>query len=161
MDIYILVESCQDMAAVDKIKKLHEKYTQSLLKKKKAELKNFKPTHDYILLDDIKSCLNGFARIVYYKATNGTPEESLQNELISVEEGQFSEGLKSGYCRLISAIDGSCAAGFHIKGIPNGKWTMYKSNGEFALPQGLYEGSNCTQKIEIANFNDRILKPVQ
>jgi hypothetical protein len=66
--------------------------------------------------------------------------------------------LKEGYCRGISAVDGSCAVGYHKNGIPNGKFSQYKSNGEFATPQGIYEGSTCTSKIEIASFMEKIIK---
>jgi len=102
-----------------------------------------KDSKDYLKFDEIKESLNGFARMVSYKSTNGSPDPQYC-EIESVEEGEFKAGLKNGYCRSMSAIDGSCAAGYHKDGIPHGKWTSYKSNGEFALPQGLYEGSNCT-----------------
>jgi hypothetical protein len=33
-------------------------------------------------------------------------------QIVKVEEGQFIKGLKNGYCRTISADDGSCEVGF-------------------------------------------------
>lgn len=63
-----------------------------------------------------------------------------------------------GYARGISAIDGSCSAGFHESGVVKGKWTSYKSTGEFAKQDGLYEGRILTNPLEIHNFNTRITK---
>lgn len=68
------------------------------------------------------------------------------------------KGLKEGYCRGLSAVDGSCAAGYHKNGIPNGKFCQYKADGDFAIPQGIYEGNQCTAKIEIASFMEKIVK---
>ena len=155
VDIYILVQSVEDISALEKMRQLYQKYQQSLDK-------NVVPTAQTqtvprVLFDQIKDSLNGFARMIYYKVEDNVPEAK-SNELIAIEEGEFKQGLKNGYVRGISAQDGSCAVGFHVGGVPNGKWTMYKANGEFALPQGLYEGSSCTQRIEIANFHERILK---
>lgn len=116
-------------------------------------------TDGFIQFEDIKESINGFARIVSYKAINGNPSPE-NNELESVFEGKFKNGLKEGYCRGISAINGSASAGFHQNGIPHGKWTAYKYNGEFSHPQGLYEGTTCTKNIEIKTFEHAITKAV-
>ena len=83
--------------------------------------------------EDIKGSLTGYARIISYSSNNQNPE-SQYCELDSITEGHFVNGLKDGYCRGFSAIDGSCAAGFHKEGVPMGKFTSYKANGEFSLP---------------------------
>jgi len=121
---------------------------------------------NYLKFNDIKDSLNGYARIISYKV-NQSKEESQYNsltpeakycELEYVSEGHFRNGLKNGYCRSISANDGSCAVGFHLDGIPQGKWSSYKPNGQLSRPEGLYEGTTCTQQITIHNYETRILK---
>ena len=112
---------------------------------------------EFMQFDDIKESINGFARIISYKAFNGNPEAE-NNELESVVEGQFKGGLKEGYCRGISAINGSCSAGFHKAGVPSGKWTAYKSTGEFSHPEGFYDGTTCTKNIGITDFNTACAK---
>lgn len=52
-------------------------------------------------------------------------------ELVSVEEGQFREGKKEGYCRIIHATDGSCEVGFFSKDLPMGKYCKYKLDGTY------------------------------
>ena len=138
----------------------NDRYMNSLLPKKlqAAKFNTPKPKgEEYVLFDDIKGSLTGWGRMVNYKSSQGTPGAAF-NELESVTEGHFVEGLKDGYCRSISAVSGQCAAGFHAEGIPKGKWVSYKSNGTFSHDQGLYEGSTCTQKIEIASFAEKISK---
>ncbi len=73
--------------------------------------------------------MTGYARLIKYKSSNSN-NDSAHNEIESMEEGHFVKGLKDGYCRSISAIDGSCAVGYHKEGLPNGKWCYYKYNGE-------------------------------
>ena len=74
-------------------------------------------------------------------------------EIETVEEGAFKEGLKDGYCRVMQAHDGSCEVGFFQKNVPMGKYCMYKQDGTYLLPEGLYEGQGqCKSKIEIANY---------
>lgn len=114
-------------------------------------------TDGFIQFEDIKESINGYARIISYKAINGNPSPE-NNELESVFEGKFKNGLKEGYCRGISAINGSASAGFHQNGLPHGKWTAYKYNGEFSHPEGLYEGTSCTKNIGIKTFENAITK---
>jgi len=101
------------------------------------------------VFDDIKDSLTGYARFVSYQTNTKNPDPAY-NELDCMYEGHFTKGLMDGYCRGISAIDGSCAAGFHKEGLVNGKWTSYKRDGSFSKDEGLYEGMTCTNKIEIA-----------
>lgn len=142
MDIHILVESVTNYEHMAVLKKIQEEHNNKN-KAKKIDLKAAaQPPPKPLTFDEIKESLNGFARIVYYKSTTTDPSP-LYNQIESMTEGEIKNGLMNGYCRSISAIDGSCAVGFHKDGIPNGKWTCYKANGEFSLPQGLYEGSSC------------------
>ena len=136
---------------------MNDKYKSSLLKKAKKGVVASSSKEEFVKFDDIKDSLTGYGRMISYKSNNSNPDPAFNN-IDSVVEGQFQKGLKHGYCRGISAIDGSCAAGFHKEGIPNGKWTFYKPDGHFGKPEGLYEGSTCTQQIAIHNFQTGILK---
>lgn len=159
-DIYILIQESTNMEHMKTVRQMHQKYQDSLLKKKVAGkdlLGNKAKKVDYILYDDIKESLTGWARMVSYKSHSDYPSWT-SNELDSVVEGEFKNGVKHGYARGISAIDGSCAAGFHTEGSPNGKWVFYKPNGEFAKPEGLYEGNVCTKQIKIHDYKTKILK---
>lgn len=78
-------------------------------------------------------------------------------EIKTVEEGCFKDGMKDGYCRLIDANTGNCEVGFFQKNVPMGKYCMYKLDGTYVLPEGLYEGQGqCKTKIEIANYMQKI-----
>jgi hypothetical protein len=142
MDIFILTESIENQEHIKKLKDADEKYRQSLLDKKVTTVFSNTPK-EFMKFDDIKDSLNGYARIIYYKASNGNPAPE-NNEIESLVEGKFTKGLKDGYCRGISALNGSCAVGYHKEGLPFGKWCNYKSDGFFAQPEGLYEGIKCT-----------------
>lgn len=158
-DIFLLTESVENKEHLEKFKKATEDYKNWLKPPKKgiAKLTGSTKDKDFIQFEDIKESINGYARIISYKAINGNPE-SENNELESVFEGKFKNGLKDGYCRGISAINGSASAGFHKEGIPHGKWTAYKYNGEFSHPEGFYEGTTCTKNIGIMSFNEGIAK---
>ena len=55
------------------------------------------------------------------------------------------------------AKDGSCEVGFFVKNTPMGKYCMYKADGTYILPEGLYEGQGqMKSKIEIANYMQKI-----
>ena len=158
-DIFILTESIENKEHLEQFKKATEQYQAWLNppKKGKGLMNVVSKDKEFLQFEDIKSSLNGFCRIVSYKAINGNPEPE-NNELESVVEGKFKNGLMEGYCRGISAINGSASAGFHKEGIPHGKWTSYKINGEFSHPEGLYEGTTCTKNIGIKTFNEAIVK---
>jgi len=121
-----------------------------------------------VLWKDIKEGVTGYCRIIRYtnhsvptvidvnKAESGNKmiNSKVENlEIDHVTEGQFRDGLMDGYCRVMSARDGSCQVGFFQKGVPMGKYCMYNADGTYMLPEGLYEGHNqCKSKIEIANY---------
>jgi hypothetical protein len=46
---------------------------------------------EFLKFDDIKDSLNGYARIIYYKASNGNPAPE-NNEIESLVEGKFTKG---------------------------------------------------------------------
>lgn len=120
------------------MKELNDRYQNSLLPKSKKLNKATGPVGgnqkggkgaQYIKFDEIKESLTGYARIIKYKSSNSN-NDAAHNEIDSMEEGHFVKGLKDGYCRSISAIDGSAAVGYHKEGLPNGKWCYYKYNGD-------------------------------
>lgn len=118
---------------------------------------------------DIMEGVTGYCRIIKYtnhsvptvidvdkmassgsKMINTKPENL---EIAEVIEGQFKDGLKDGYCRVMSARDGSCQVGFFQKNVPMGKYCMYNLDGTYLLPEGLYEGEGqCKSKLDIANY---------
>jgi len=114
---------------------LHEQYQKSTQSRGRP---------NYILFDDIRECLDGFARIVAFRNTNPGSLNKNNMAIEMVIEGQFKDGLKHGYCRLISCVDGSCALGHHYKGEQYGKWCYYKPDGDFMMPEGIYKGQECT-----------------
>jgi hypothetical protein len=66
-----------------------------------------------VYYDEIKDSLVGYARIIKYTNNIGDPKSDSEScEIVCVEEGFYMFGLKNGYCRIISAIDGSCECGW-------------------------------------------------
>lgn len=109
--------------------------------------------------DEIKESLMGYARIIKYTNKIGDPNMDSQScEIVSVEEGFYSQGMKNGYCRIISAIDGSCECGWFVNDQVKGKYCKYNSQGSYDFPEGFYEGENCTQIMKLANYNHKVLR---
>ena len=73
-----------------------------------------------------------------HKAVKMEPKDL---EIKEIEEGSYENGKKHGYCRVISAIDGSCEVGFFVNDEPKGKYAVYNLDGTFAKEEGLYEGA--------------------
>ena len=130
-----------------------------------------------IFWDEIKDAITGKARIIKYvnhsivanikmditeekgKAHKALKMDARDLEIKSIEEGCFENGKKHGYCRIISAKDGSCEVGFFVNDEPKGKYAMYNLDGTYAKEEGLYEGAqNCKTKIKIANYMQKILR---
>lgn len=117
--------------------------------------------------------LNGVARIVEYgtnhkdKQGNHNPTvDSKQNFILSLSEGQFNDGLFSGFTRCIDS-EGDCMVGFWrvsepVAGRPQvsrpfGKFAQYFKDGSFKNPDGIYCGSerlwnNLVKKQMITDF---------
>jgi len=78
-------------------------------------------------------------------------------ELISVEEGEFKNGLKNGYARVISPnTEIACEAGFFLKGEPHGKHTFYRLDGSFSQPEGIYSQGKLSARLGIAHYGQSI-----
>ena len=103
----------------------------------------------FINFDDIKSSLCGWARIISYQTTTAGSRDAAHKRLEAVYEGHFDAGMKDGYVRGLSAIDGSCSAGMHESDIVSGKFLSFRSNGESARPEGFYDGAKLKQEITI------------
>lgn len=85
----------------------------------------------------IKPAITGFARIFRYTVTGD------DLHLKSIEEGEYSKGLKQGYCRVIHAEQGACEVGFFHEDQPRGKYCAYALDGSFVKKEGLYKGEAC------------------
>ena len=135
MDIYLLTEQVTKNDTMKRMKDLDTQTRETYLKVKKPTV----TTPVKLTFDEIKDSVTGFARIVYYKST-GTTITAENCEIEQIVEGEFANGKMEGYARGISAINGSCAVGFHSNGIPNGKWCLYHKDGHFTEREGIYEG---------------------
>lgn len=162
MDIYILVESIDDLSIQAKIEEANEDY--KILHWHKMSKQERQMKHDMIkkkdplVFEDIQEELNGVGRIIHYKCEGKDVHNPLHCTLDKMVEGQFKNGVKDGYTRQISAVDGSCAAGFHKEDIPHGKMIHYLANGEVKGDQGFYKGQTLDSKMIISNFNEGITK---
>ena len=156
MDIYLLTDVIPDEMHLtrDNMKRLSEACIDKYLP---AKLRKGTVASQQYSFEDLKQGVTGYARIVYYKSNNGTTDPD-HCELEQIVEGEFNQGKIEGYSRGISAINGSCSAGFHHDGIPNGKWCYYKADGTFSQTEGIYEGQRCIQAMEIKTFEQPILK---
>jgi len=144
----------------------------NVIKKKTIANVDAKPVY----YDELAEGINGYARIIKYvnhsiskyQTDDGKEEdytgfglvnEKSENlEIVEVTEGQFEEGKKQGYCRVISA-DGSCEVGFFDEDLPKGKFAKYNLDGTYAMEEGLYEGyDDQTKAIKIANYTSRITR---
>ena len=75
--------------------------------------------------------------------------------IIDLEEGEFTKGLKDGYCRVLHAEDQTCENGFFKNDEPWGKYEWHKNNTEYKMMPGLYAGyDNCTKEMKLRNFED-------
>lgn len=144
VDIYILVESIDDLSVQAKMEEANEDYKMlhwHKMSKKEKELKADEiKKKEPLVFEDIQEALNGVGRLVHYKCEGKDVHNPLHCTLDKVVEGQLKNGLKDGYTRQISAVDGSCAAGFHKEDVPHGKMIHYLANGEVKGDQGFYKG---------------------
>lgn len=91
-------------------------------------------TNKFLLLDDIKDSLTGFARIIEFRCFNagmdGKADPSLDgsvrhNWILSITEGQILKGQPHEYNRIMNAFNGHCQIGYYQYGQPYGKWTEF------------------------------------
>ena len=141
-DIFILVESIEDM---DLLKQLKIGKTSE----------NQKSQFSY---EEIEKSLNGFGRMIQYKSHNDSfAPENLQ--LIEVFEGQFRKGLMEGYCRHFVAKEKDSSMvelGFFKEGQPSGKYSSFSFEGA-VLEEGIKERDQLVKQIPIGNFLTRVI----
>ena len=125
-DIYILLEDIKNN------EHLH------VLKERTSNTKSEKST---IVFSDIAESLTGWARIISYSVTKVNSKDPKDIVVESMWEGHFKNGMKDGYVRGMSAVDGSCSAGIHNEDVVDGKFISFKADGSIAKPEGFYEGS--------------------
>jgi hypothetical protein len=108
-------------------------------------------------LDDVKSSMNGFGRIIYFRCHDNHKPENQHIEYI--QEGKFKNGLMHGYCRDFSIIDDEahCQLGFFKDGQPCGKYQKFDIEGN-CLQEGIKEGDEMKKEIKIQNYLTQTVK---
>ena len=156
LDIYILIPNIDDEKQKNLLKQIDSRFKGGA-QAQEADDEDM-VIEGEVMFDDIKKSLTGYARIIQY--TNGTggaePDFSDPDKLhvFGISEGQYENGQKAGYCRLISAAQGNCELGFFHKDAPKGKYCAYAEDGSFIKPEGLYDGEKYT-KLNISNYLGR------
>ena len=94
-----------------------------------------KTVNKAVYLEDILQGLTGFARIIHYTnhSLNSAENQKPLCEIDIVEEGEFLEGMRNGYCRVMNATDSSCEVGFFQHNTPMGKYCKYNVDGTYIL----------------------------
>ena len=72
-------------------------------------------------------------------------------KLISIKEGYFKDGLKSGYCRVMNAEKSTVECGFYKSDQPCGKFVKFNSEGHEIL-EGILKGDKIAKDIAIDTF---------
>lgn len=107
--------------------------------------------------EDIVKSLNGFARIVRYRALATSEKEdpkfiNKKNlEIVRIEEGFFRNGQKAGYCRVFNADTSEVECGFFRKDIPTGKYVRWDLD-ENEVEEGIYKGNKLASNVVITDF---------
>ena len=137
-----------------KLKTIHDRSSPAPIKKGVTP-----PEVRQVHIDEIKDSLTGYARMIKYSNSRSDPmSDSESCEILGVEEGQYTHGMKNGYCRVISAYDGSAECGWFVNDEVKGKYCKYNREGTYDFPEGFYEGENCTQVMKLANYNHKVLR---
>ena len=109
--------------------------------------------------DQIKSSMNGFGRVIYFRAHGDHKSEHLSIEYI--QEGKFKNGLMNGYCREMSCYDGAgeaeCQLGYFKDGQPQGKYQSFDIEGN-CKEEGIKEGDQMQKEIKIQNYLTQTVK---
>jgi len=143
-DIAILVESIDDLEEMKQFKKLSDMTIQERTQK------------GQLYLQDIIKAVNGYGRIIQYKANGEFTPKNLTVEY--VQEGRFREGVMDGYCRMFDGRDaGKVELGYFKEGKPLGKYQSFSISGQ-QLEEGIKEGDNLVKDIVISSYQTRVLK---
>lgn len=143
-DIFILVQSVGDLDKMQQLKVMNAS-------------PDVRKTQKPIMLEDISDSINGYGRIVEYRAYNSNfhPEDC---KIERVKEGKFKQGKMDGYARKFTGLKGgNCFVGFFKEGKPDGKLEVIDKDG-YIIKQGIYNDSECVKEIEINNYMTRLVK---
>ena len=147
-DIFLLVESIEDLEKMQKIKVINDM---------KPELRK---TQSPIFMEDLQDTLTGFGRVIEYRAYSSDfhPEAC---KIERVKEGKFKKGKMEGYARKFTGLKGgNCFVGFFKEGKPDGKLEIIDKDG-YIIKQGVYNDAECIKEIEIHNYTTRVIKTGQ
>ena len=144
-DIFILVESIENLDKMQKIKVINDMAP------------DVRKTAKPILMEDIGDSMTGYGRVIEYRAySSDFDAESCKIE--RVKEGKFKNGKMEGYARKFTGLKGgNCFVGFFKEGKPDGKLEVIDKDG-YIIKQGIFNDSECIKEIEINNFTTRIIK---
>lgn len=144
-DIFILVESIENLQKMQQIKVISDMSP--------ADRKKQKP----IMLEDLADAMSGYGRVIEYRAYSSdfSPDSC---KIERVKEGKFKNGKMEGYARKFTGLKGgNCFVGFFKEGKPDGKLEVLDKDG-YIIKQGIYNDSECIKEIEINNYTTRMIK---
>ena len=72
-------------------------------------------------------------------------------EILKIEEGFFRNGKKSGYCRVLDALNSVVECGFFRKDLPTGKYVRWDLD-ENEVEEGICKGQGVTRAVTIRDF---------
>lgn len=159
MDIYLLVESIDQLEEMKKLKALNDVTPTQVIGAPGAPLqKGFKQARKTeLFINDILPALNGYGRIVYFR-NYGDVNEPQDNAIEFVHEGRFKNGQMDGYSRNFDGLgDGFVEVGFFKEGRVQGKYMQFKIDGVL-VEYGIKDGEDIVKTVEIQDFKTRNLK---
>jgi len=117
----------------------------------------------FILWDDIKDSLTGFARVIEFRCfRNGNDKQAdptyegafRENWLISITEGEVHKGSKHGFNRVYECINGHCKIGYFKDDLPEGKFVEFDNKGSEWQRAGIYKAGGLAIEEHIPDFNE-------
>lgn len=117
-------------------------------------------TRKFLLYDDIKESLTGYARIVsfrcFFTGTDGLPDPTADNVekynwIMTVQEGGIKNGQIDGFNRIFNCYNGFCTFGYYKNGQEYGKY-KYFDNFAFVLAEGNFMGTKLVEEKVIDDF---------
>lgn len=163
MDVYILVESADDIKKVQNLKLISDEAeiaatSQPLEQKDKKTTASTKDVpviarqqpNKRVQFYDVAQLINGFGRIVEYNKENqGVPQ------LVRVLEGKFKDGQLDQYGRVYTlGGEDTLSVGQYTCGLLDGKGEIFKVDGTLAM-SGIFEQGLLKKSIEIQTYERR------
>ena len=115
----------------------------------------------FILWEDIKDSLTGFARVIEFRCfRNGNDKQAdptyegayRENWLISISEGELYKGKKHGFNRVYECINGHCKIGHYKDELPEGKFVEFDAKGFEWQRAGIYKAGELSKEEHIKNY---------